>query len=165
MKYLIPLLFLTGCIIQPTIDPTIVDNLDPEQCFWHGVSVHPNAVQTGIIVTKNQPHHIMGGFAATERECGEQYGWLLYGCVKAADGGDFPAKDHRYEIVYINKCSAVHEACHALYEAGNGAHALQFDLRQIQGDEWAACHPHKNQWPWQRTTLTRALHDDRTWEN
>jgi len=162
MKNLFLILLLVGC----AVDPTVVDNLTTEECFWHGVAVPPDAVQTGVIVKKNHPRHIMGGYAAIERECGEQYGWLMNGCVKAADGSDdFPAADHRYEIVYIDECSAVHEACHAKYEVGNGAHAVQFVVRQIQGDQWAACHPNKQKWPWQRTTLTRALHDDRTWGN
>lgn len=147
------LLLLTGC----ATNPSIVDNLEqlatPTNCFWHGIDISNDAVQTGTIVIKNEPRHIMGSFAAVERECGEIYGTLLGGCVKNINGGEFPDPQHEYEIVFTDKCGAMHEACHALYEVGNERHSIPSMIRMMQYDSKWACPPTAHHFKWGHKTL------------
>ena len=125
MWKLIPIfLILTSCAVAP-----VPNDLTAQDCIQHGIEVPEGAIQTGIIVKQTQPRHIMGGFAAVERECVESYGWLVSGCTKAVDSKVFPAPDHRYEIVYTDGYGAIHEACHALYETSN--HTVTYFIAEV----------------------------------
>ncbi len=146
-------LLLAGCQTNPSIVASLEELATPENCFWHGVDIPDGAVPTGTIVIKNEPWHVMGDYAALERECGEIYGTLLGGCVKNINGGDFPDSKHEYEVVFTDECGAVHEACHARYEVGNGRHSIPSFIRQIQGDPWFYCPPTYSHFKWEHKKL------------
>lgn len=153
-------MLLTGC----ATNPSVVDNLEklatPENCFWHGVDIPNDAAQTGKILIKNEPFSMWGDLAAVERECGEQYPTPIGGCVKAINSNDFPAPDHQYEIVFMDQCSAMHEACHALYEVDNERHSVPSILRMMQGDWQWACPPTVHNMPWRKVELPELTDDD-----
>src|SRR3990167_11241843 len=138
---IIVFLLLTGCATNQEIVNNLEQMATPTNCFWHGIDVPSDAVHTGTIIKKTEPKHIMGSFAAVERECGEIYGTLIGGCTKNVNGGDFPDMRHEYEIVFTDECGAVHEACNALYEVGNERHSVPSTIRLMQGDWQWACPP------------------------
>lgn len=132
------ILLLASCSHFRVSDEQLA-SLTPQECRSYGVNVQDDDQISGTIV-----HHEFGTLAKMERKCldGHSHTIQIHGCAKAANVPMkiFPSITGEYEVYYSDAlCISRHEACHALYELGDGYHTVAFNLRQMQGDSLAAC--------------------------
>jgi len=119
-------------LISCSYAPEKFDNLTPAQARAYGVGVADGTPHTGIIVSST-----FGTFGKMERVCGYPKGWLVAGCAIPATAPVWPDPQHEYHIYYSERCTAYHEAAHALFESHH--HTGPYLLRSYRGDWLAAC--------------------------
>ena len=135
------LLILLPILISCTVTPDKFVGLTPADCRAYGVHAYDSQTPTGRIVEAdfrvNPPPPWKGIDEVCTGETDHKYTW--HGCAVAADTDppEFPAEDHRYRIVYDDKCVAYHEACHAIYETKE--ETIDYRFRNAMGDKFAAC--------------------------